>query len=1587
MARLAQAAKRHLLLLDLVEIIRFARRVAALLWSRSPMRLLLFCCLLISLSSELTQAGPADRLTVLEDTANIYYPNQDFPKLTTPQWIGEEGVDAALILAIDDMRDIRKYENYIRPILERLKQIDGRAPLSIMSCNVDPKDPQLQDWLKEGVSIEAHTIDHPCPILAKSNFDAAKSTYDRCVDLFNTVPNSRPVAFRTPCMDGINSASPRLFAEILNGASPNGNFLTMGSSVGMLLTWDDPENPRDLVTDAKGAPRFEKYILPGWINYIKNYPYPYTVGNRFWEVGFCLPDDYEASRVAGDRAPQTVADMQASIDVVVAKKGLWVLTFHPYQWITNTQVVKLVGDTVSKHGKKVKFLNFREAQERIDKNLLAGQSLRRRDGSDNGVRLLDVNNDGYLDVVIGNDSVRKTRIWLPKENRWMESDFPTPITSAGANGTRNEGVRFGVLQKSGYPSVLVSNESSSGLWHFDGKNWVQIANGTSGLHIENEKVLSSRDGRDNGVRFRDVDGDGISELIVSNPKQNAIFSWNEAQKSWQEIGYGLPKGASIVSEEGRDNGVRFVDFNSDGHDDVIFSNEKGYGLSLFVPKDFLGFKRGYTREIIRGARGDKPEIPMITRGGAHPDNGAFFTFASMFVQNEDTDKLTNLVERLSFKELLDGLHPQAKSPQESLGAIETASDLQVDLVAHEPAVESPVYLDWSADGSMWVVEMRDYPRGVNGKAAGVVKRLEDLDGDGFCEKSTAFLTNLNYPNGLVPWRNGVLISAAPDIIYAEDTDGDGRADRTEVLFSGFREGNQQHRANGYELGLDGWFYGANGDSGGEITSTKTGRKVSISGRDFRFKPDTGEFEAISGNAQFGRRHDDFGNWFGGANYTWGWHYYVEERYLSRNANLAVRGTYQQYAAGPDDGRVFPISRVQQRFNDIGMAGHVTSACSFAPYRDDLFGGDFRHSIFISEPTHNLVHREVLEADGVSFKGHRGVGEDAREFMASRDPWFRPTTIKTGPDGAIYVCDMYRLVIEHPEWIPQDVQARMNLRAGEGMGRIYRIHPKGKPLRKIPNLSKLAANELPQALESSNGWQRDTVERLLVERNDRTAVPVLQKLAIQSSNPKVRVQALYCMQLLGAMNPPQLIRALDDSDAHVREHALRLSEPFLAAAGNASLLEKALTLTDDPDMRVRYQLAFTLGESKDARVPETLARIAIKDSEQSPFAIAVASSSAKTAGEVVSHILDRKPANPGRAVPELLKIAAKTGDKEGLNRIAGRLLEPDNLNDLSPWKIDALSTLMNSVKTDSAEWQRAFERARQLASNRDASESERVAALQLVAHRPDKLGPDAAVLAHLLGASEPLAIQRAALRRLEQIKDPQVAAVLLGSWRDAAPQTRAGIATLLLRREPWTKVLLDAVAKGTITQEDLGPTIRQQLATHPSAEVRDRAEKLFAGVSSAREPIVRDYLEKVRNLKGSAAHGQQLFEANCAICHTAGHLGTGAGPNLAMLYDRGPEQILTAILDPNRAVEDKYRNYVAELKNGEQISGLLARESGNSVTIVGINGIEQPIMRSELKKLEVQNRSLMPEGFEQVLKPQDCADLISFIQSSAGQGKN
>jgi putative membrane-bound dehydrogenase-like protein len=598
-----------------------------------------------------------------------------------------------------------------------------------------------------------------------------------------------------------------------------------------------------------------------------------------------------------------------------------------------------------------------------------------------------------------------------------------------------------------------------------------------------------------------------------------------------------------------DAGVWRVDLDGDGHEDLVVSHDGGYGVYLFVPPERaragLGWTAGWTRVMREGRPGDEHALPPLT--------GADVTFADGAMQAGGV--------RMTYEELLRVPGPKPRSPGESLRAMRLPEGFRATLVAAEPLVVDPVFVDWDEHGRMWVAEMGDYPfaegeatsdgavtwrDGVPGEGAGRglqfgrVRILEDADGDGRYEKSTLFLDGLRHVTGLACWKGGVFVASVPEIFHARDDDGDGRCDTREAWFRGFKAGNPQHLVNGFCWGLDGWLHGANGDSGGDVVCLKTGKRVELRGNDFRFDPRTGAFELETGSSQSGKWRDDFGNWFGNDNVTVGWHYWLPWRHLERHPELVARSVRADLTK---DRRVFAVDRSERRLNQADAANTVTSGCQPMPYRDTAFGAAGAGCLFVCEPAHHAVLRQVLDYSGATITTRRHPDDADREFLASEDRWFRPVMARTGPDGALYVVDMYRLVLEHPEWVPAEMARRMQLRGGETMGRIWRIAPEGWP-------TKAAAIDLA----SASGWARDTAQRLAFERGrveDETAVRAL----VGSSSQPVRLQASFTLLGLGRISAEELVAALRKEWPHVRGAAV------VAAGGDELMPAEAALLRE------------------------------------------------------------------------------------------------------------------------------------------------------------------------------------------------------------------------------------------------------------------------------------------------------------------------------------------------------------------------------------------------------------------------------------------
>ncbi len=938
--------------------------------------------------------------------------------------------------------------------------------------------------------------------------------------------------------------------------------------------------------------------------------------------------------------------------------------------------------------------------------------------------------------------------------------------------------------------------------------------------------------------------------------------------------------------------------------------------------------------------------------------------------------------------------PPPREPEESRRAIQVKPGLQVELAAAEPLVQSPVAIDWGPDGKLWVVEMYDYPTGVDGnyKPGGRVKYLLDTNADGRYDQAVTLAEDLPFPTGVMAWRKGVLVCAAPDVLYLEDTDGDGRADIRRVILTGFDVSNFQARVNGLSDGLDGWVYAASGLMGGRITA-KIGPAISIDlgGRDLRFHPEHGLPEAVSGLSQQGRVRNDEGDWFGNDNSNLLWHYPLDESYLRRNPNFHVPPARVDVTTGDaDPNRLFPVSRLQRRFNDLHHAGRVTSACAPTIYRDDWLGAEYGGNAFICEPVHNVVTRRVLEPRGLTYRGRRADDEQSREFLASTDSWFRPVQVRTGPDGALWVVDMYRFVIEHPRWIPPDRLAELDVRAGADRGRIYRVVPVGKSARKVPPLAALSPPELVQTLDSPNGVVRDLAQRRLIELAP-AATDELRQL-IRKGGPRGRLHALCVLGTTKRLDESTLRAALNDSSAAVRRWAIRWAEPLVAT--HAEWREEVSRREKDDDLRVRCQLAYSLGVAKSDTSAAVLARLAAQDGRDPYFRSAILSSlSPETLSPFLANLVKNGAQPSSREVlssawslvPVMLPTsqwetlireisAAQIGVVDRLRLLAAMVESIDRRRE--PWP-DSLKSMIDAWSQD----------ARRLLEDEKSSLEEKALAIRFLGRSPRHADADVRRLVSFVRPVSPPELQRAALDRLGTVDSLHVAASIVEIWRELTPTQRPVVMDLLLSRRSWIEPLVSALESGVIRPSDLNTQQRSTLLRNAPSETRTRVEKLLeGGIDANRQRLVDSYLVSLSKLKGDARRGSDVFARSCAPCHRLGATGHALGPDLAAVTARDLTSWLVAILDPNRALDGRYALLQANTRDGRQLSGMLQAETAGSIVLLAAGGTKHELLRSDLEDLINTGRSLMPEGLETEIPPAAMADLIAFLQASGRPSK-
>lgn len=935
---------------------------------------------------------------------------------------------------------------------------------------------------------------------------------------------------------------------------------------------------------------------------------------------------------------------------------------------------------------------------------------------------------------------------------------------------------------------------------------------------------------------------------------------------------------------------------------------------------------------------------------------------------------------------------QALSPHQSLAQIQVPDDLRVEIVASEPLVIDPVAIDFGHDGKLWVAEMRDYPEGIDGKFApgGRITYLVDTDHDGHYDKTTTFLDNVAFPTGIKVWRNGVLICAAPDVIYAEDTDGDGKADIVRQALTGFSTDNQQARVNSLSLGLDNWVYGAAGVFGGEIHAPGK-PAINSNHRDFRFQPDTGLVEAVSGRTQQGRARDDWGNWFGCDSGILIYHFPLQEHYFARNSNTAAPNSSIAIA---DNQQLFPSGKLVQ-FALSGPPGVPTSACGLTIYRDDLLGEEYRSNAFVCEPVNQLVHRMTVEPKGTTFAARRAPGDTNREFLASTDNWFRPVQAVTGPDGALYIVDLYRYLIEHPRWLTHDAQEQVDSRAGDRQGRIFRIVPKNKPLRRVPQFASLSTPEVAGLLDSANGAVRDMAHLQLLWRNDPSVVESLLQVARSAMRPEVRLQAMSAADGLGPIAPDSILAGLNDPHPAIRRRSIQLAEK--PAVQTADVITRLWEMADDTDPQVRLQLGYSIGQISDRRAGAILLKL-LRTSGNDRYLISACLTSltrANVSGAVTALFEARDQITDeiaNRYGIELLTTAAAIGDDQTRRTTAEYLLKRNAHEKYAGWQFTTVCKLIpelarhkTSLPDDlAAQFTDILNAARDIVDSVDSEEQLCASAIELLQHGTGH--NDRTRLANRLSPQQSPAIQHSAIRSLAAMESTKANQILLDRFGVLAPDLQKSVLDEVLKREQLADALLSRIETDSIARGTIDPTRRLALANHPQPTIRSRSAKLFAAASGDEIKSQIDRFSTVNIERGNPIVGRAIFQKYCAGCHRVDGLGHVIGPDLAALTDKTATTIVTAIVDPNRNVDQRYAAYTALTQSGQVFTGIMVSESLGSFVLKANEGKEQTILRKDLDgadSLRNTGKSFMPEGLARELDLRAMQNLLAFLaQASA-----
>ncbi len=970
------------------------------------------------------------------------------------------------------------------------------------------------------------------------------------------------------------------------------------------------------------------------------------------------------------------------------------------------------------------------------------------------------------------------------------------------------------------------------------------------------------------------------------------------------------------------------------------------------------------------------------------------------------------------------------SPSDALDSFEIHPDFAIELFASEPEIRDPVAMAFGPDGRIWVVENSGYPLDSAG-GRGRVKQLIDRDGDGLPDSATVFAEGLTMPTGVMAWKDGVIVTDAPDVLYLADRDGDGRSDERVRLLGGFAFTNPQHTVSSPVYGLDNWIYLAHegaiqsivfetefGDRGSEIhfPGRPGAPRLPVERRCLRFRPGTSAIEYLAGASQYGIAFSEWGDVLTHNNTYHSRHEVIASRYLQRNPGLRVRSTaHNAYENPSEPASVYPIT-IAPRFELLSGIGQMTSASGLTRYLGGAFPG-YDDLAFVGESVHNVVHADRWSVSGSTFVA-RPVSE-GREFLGSRDAWFRPVFFAVGPDGALYVVDYYRRVIEHPEWTSSETYESERLYDGDDLGRIWRITPKGGLPFRSPRLDRAPSGDLAGLLGSPNYWDRITAQELLVGRQDREAVPQVADLAEDDSNPLGRLHALWTLDGMGELADDVVRQAFRSENAGVRKNAIQLAERrfrFRPSQWLADLLD----LERDASPHVRLQLLLTLGEAPLSSLAPVRERMLLADLEDEWFHTAALTWPSPPPAELLKRVAGRlDKSTPAEGLLELI-AASVGGDRD---EVAGMVAGLPSWRDgwrqsavlrglrtavtrtpsLRRVPDDARERLLSLLASSDPEVRRttldlmesiglpqtgatrlALGRATRTMLDPAAPERRRAAAIRLVALAGEP--GDVNQFRSLIQPGEPPSVQAAAVAGLASGDAVDLPAFLLDRWSALPREARTVAAEALTARPDFAEALVVALEAGSVMPWTLEFRSKRRLLMHRDPQLRRRARGVLTESERELDEVIGRYRNALAQQPGDPARGRLVFERDCQECHRLGGQGKEVGPDLGTVRTRPALNLLHDILLPSASISQTYEAYVIELTDGELIEGVLGEQQAGFVMLRREGGEEVAVDRSRIASMRIAQVSAMPSDFDSRVTPSEMADLIRYIQTAPAVSK-